>query len=177
MRDLDEGTLRQHVATARLIVTALIAGLLFFLTIGVFLVEIRGPGGGAPMPQGNQKVLTLVAMALFLVQVPLSFVLPRAMLRASLRKLAAEDRLVVENLPRLLGLRQASLVLGLALLEGVGFLCCVAYLTEGHRVGLVLAGMVLLLMLFRFPSEIGTRLWLERYLSGLEDLRTRSGGG
>lgn len=175
MRDIDEGVMRQHLATARLIVTALIAGVLVFLTIGVFMVEIRRPGG-PPMPQGNQKVVTLVSMALFLIQVPLSFVLPRVMLRGSLKKLAAERRQPAEDLPRLLGLRQASLILGMALLEGVAFLCCVGYLTEGHRIALVLAGFVLLLMLFRFPSETGTRLWLEMRWSELEDLRAQTSG-
>src|SRR5207237_8078997 len=72
---------------------------------------------------------------------------------------------------KLMGLRMATLIVGLAMLEGTAFFGCIAYLLEAHPLALAVVGVAVVLMLCKFPTEARGRAWLERQADRLNELR------
>jgi hypothetical protein len=72
---------------------------------------------------------------------------------------------------KLLAVRQTTLLVSLALLEGVAFSGCIAYLLEAQPLVLGVVLVAVLLLLAYFPTEGRVRSWLERQTDQLVVLR------
>ncbi len=72
-------------------------------------------------------------------------------------------------------MRQTTLIVGLAPLEGTAFLGCIAYLIEANPLALAVVGVAVCLMLYKFPTEGRVRTWLEQQAAVLNGMREEQG--
>lgn len=163
-----------RLRTMQIIAGALVLGLAVFLGIVVFLVQVQNQGRPLGQAQGA-PVMSILALGMLAVLAVMSVVLPDVMMRQYVRGTArGHFPSPQSDADWLLGLRQTTLILSLALLEGPAFFCCIAYLLEGRFYTLGGALLAILLMGSRFPTEAGLRAWLRRQLDALDAQR---GGG
>jgi hypothetical protein len=66
---------------------------------------------------------------------------------------------------------QSALIIRSALLEGAAFFCLVAYMLEHNALSLAGAGMMLLFMLFGFPTRSKVEEAIETERTTIEQLR------
>lgn len=171
-----QGSLR----TMQLIAIGILLGLTTFLVLVLFLVYGAGKGQG-PAPPARLPVISLVAVIMLATSVPLGFVLAGVQTRAALRRIAAGTRLTREpgstvgpsDLMELLTVRQTTMLIALALLEGAAFMGCIAFLIEKQPFVLAAVLVALALMLAQFPTEGRVRAWLERQAGQLAAMRQR----
>jgi len=172
MNDTNELLPVQQLRATQIIAVALLLGLGSFAGIAVWLVQNQGGGLAAGM-----SVVTWVAMGAFVIEVPLSFIVPRLVIRRQVKG-------IVEGKPppgsppiadgitgQLAAVYQTSTILGLALLEGVGFLASTAYLLEGRIENLGIVGVVSIVMIMRFPTANRLLDWIEQQAEAIEQLR------
>ena len=72
---------------------------------------------------------------------------------------------------KLLAERQRSMIIAMALLEGVGFLGGIAYMLEASLLALGVAFVAILFLALNFPTEGRVRFWLDQQLDALSNLR------
>jgi hypothetical protein len=181
MSNGDNLNLAGRVFTMRIIVFALIMGLVGFAGVACFLVYIEREGEPV-RPIEGLPVLTLVAVGGLAAGVVASLAVPGLVFSNAQRQIVAGTwtappgvdpnsdlgKLLRSDSVRLLGARQSELIVGLALLEGPALLALVAFLQEARPYALVLAAVAVILMLLRFPS---VRARLEQDLERLKSLR------
>ena len=160
---------RPRLLTMQIIAAALMIGVVVFL--GVVLILVYGQQGGqGQLPAGDVPIISLVAIAMFVLNTPLALFLPNKMAKAALKQIAARDW-KGDDTAELLGIRQGTMIVGLALLEGTAFTACIAFLLEAHVSALIIVGLNLLLMLALFPTRNRVRNWLDKQTMALQDLR------
>jgi hypothetical protein len=178
-----ERDLTQRLRVMQILAFGLLGGLVVFLAISLFIVLVTNNGQGLAPPQ--PPVLSVVAWVMLPVCGLLSFLIPRMVTQAGLRQMAAgtwqvppggDPAAVATAGSQLLMLRQTTLIVGLAQLEGAAFTGCIAYLVEGQLAVLLVPGVVILLMLGTFPTEGRIRAWLERQAEVLAELRRQEPG-
>ncbi len=172
--------LRSRIRQLQVIALALIAGLVIFLGIVIGLVQSRGQGVNPP--EGT-PILSYVAVAFLSVEVLLWLIVPAQLARGQVVKIAAgtwrpagpnvKPGQFESDVDKLLAVQQATTIIGMALLEGVGFVGCIAHLMEGEWLGVAVAGIVLVSMLATFPTFAGVAAWLERQQATIDELRQR----
>jgi hypothetical protein len=168
---------RGQLRTMQIIAGAILAGLLMFLALVLYLVLVQNHGNG--LGPGDPPLLSVMALVLLAVNTPLAFVLRGTSERAALRQIAAGSWRPPRgthgaDLPaggKLLVARQTGMILAMALLEGVGFLACIAYLMEAQPFALAVCGLVVIFLLANFPTEGRVRAWLERQANVLAEMR------
>jgi hypothetical protein len=168
MNTSDEDFLKPaSLRVMQLIAVALILGAIAFLAIVLYLVLVQKQAPGATPPQ-NLPLISLIAAGFLVVAAVLSFVVPAAVARSTLRRIAAGTwtpgpgmEMPATDSGKLLVVCQTTRIVGLALLEGACFFACIAYLLEGQPFVLAVVAVGIGLMLARFPSEGRVRLWLE----------------
>jgi hypothetical protein len=156
---------------------ALIAGPTFFLALALFLVHIQNQGQGLAPPR--VPVLSFFAAAWLAVTTLASYLLPIRLVRKNLRRIASDELKAppgetADDVSQVLGLRQTSMLIALALHEGTAFLGCLAYLLEAQPLALGAAGLAILFMLLRFPTEYRVRTWMRQQLDWLEKAREQT---
>jgi hypothetical protein len=152
----------------QIITIALILGVVFFVVVALVITANQPPAGGPPVV-GDIPIVTLLACVFFLLQAGMSFFVPTVMEQQLLRQIVTGAFPPAAQVPpegrtdagSLLALRQTSLIVGLALIEGACFFGGVAYIVERHYLGLLVAGLGVGLILTRFPTEASIRQWLE----------------
>jgi hypothetical protein len=159
-----------RLKTMQIIAAAMMMGIVGALAIFLFLVTTQQK---RPIVTelADLQAISIVALVLFATNAPLSLVLPGLVTTNSLRQLATSTSAV----DRLLALRQTTLIIGLALVEGAAMLACIAFFLECHVLDLVVVGLALILMLARFPTRNRVRAWLAQQLAALEELQVRGG--
>ncbi len=174
-RDMNPGLLRVN----QIVAAVLILGIVIFLGIVLFLVQAQNGGQGKVPPLGNLPMISIMVVLFFIIQAPLSFLLPALMVRGQLRRIAADARGPWSSNPslyataggKLMALFQTSMLIGLALLEGTALFGCIAYWMEAQLFTLGIVCLCLVLMLLRFPTAGRVRAWLERQGEALNALR------
>ena len=175
----DVGLTPQRLRVMQIVAGALILGVVVFLGVVLFVVHGRNGGQGV-MPAQPLPVISLMAVAMLAVCGPLAFVIPAVVTKTALRQIlsgawrppAGTDPVMSATVGgQLMGVRQTTLILGMALLEGTAFLGCVAYMSEARPFALAVVGVAILLMLCKFPTEAGVRAWLVRQADTLASLR------
>jgi hypothetical protein len=170
MNDADDNLIRNHGRTVQIIAFAMLMAIVMFL--GVATIVVMGNNNQPAMggQGGTLPILSMVAVVVLVIDVPLSFIMPRIMASNSVRQLAmAPD----SDTRALLGIRQSTVIISRALLEGVGFLGCIAFVVEMHWLALVPVLVVIALMLLTFPTFRKTREWVESQEKFLEEMRMR----
>lgn len=174
----DVEQLRPRLRVMQIVCLALILGALIFLGIALFMVltERLNPRAGLPF-------VSLMGLALLVVDGPLAIILPGVMARSAVKKIAAgtstppvegsADDLAGDDM-KLLAVRQTTLIVGLALWEALAYMSGIAYMLEGQSFVLAIAGVAILFMLGSFPTMRSVRVWLERQRPLIEEIRQRT---
>lgn len=169
----------KRLRVMQIIAGALLLGVLTFLAIALFLVSGR-PQGAAGGTADGLPVISVLAVMLLVVDAPLAFVVPSFLMRSAVRRIASgawqappgsDPAAFASDAAKLLTVRQTALIIGLALLEGVAFFACIAYLLEAQPFVLAVVLVAVALMLVNFPTEGRVRAWLERQADLLAELR------
>ncbi len=163
---------RPQLLTMQIIAAALMIGVVVFLGIVLFLVYVQ-QGGQGQMPPGDLPIVSLVAIAMFAINTPLALFLPNQLAKRALKQIAAEGGKEID-IDKLLTVRQSTMLISLALLEGTAFCACTGFLLHADVGSLVVVGLNLLLMLALFPTRNRVRNWLDKQTMALHDLRTIS---
>jgi hypothetical protein len=155
----------------------LVMCVLVFLACYLYEVFVRNGGLGQAPAQGLP--LSLIAVGVTAVGATLSILIPGIMTRTALKQIVAgtwqlprgakPDKFTTVG-AKLLALRRTTLIVELALLEGPAFFGCFAYGLQGEVLALGAAGVAILLMLMRFPTDGHVRAWLERQAEALAAL-------
>ena len=177
MPDLER--LASRVRVLQIIAFALLFGLSAFTGIVLFLRL----GGQMNLPARETPIITFLAAGMLALNLPLSLLLPKFIAQGALKRIAAGTWTPMQgrgptptfrdDAERLFAVRQSALIIGLALLEGAGFLGCMAYLVEGVPYVLCVPAVALVAMLLRFPTKWGTLGWIEAKLAEIDALRSR----
>lgn len=176
MNDSDATVPPEQLRVMQIIAGALPLGLICFLAI----VLVLGGGQQQQQPVPGLPMVSLVAAAGFVGCVLLSFIFPSAITRTGLRQIVdgtwkepegVKSEPVSSTPAKLLSLRQTTMIVGLAPLEGAGFFGCAAYLVEHQVAVLSIAGVAILLMLLRFPTAGRVSAWLEQQAAVLLDMQ------
>lgn len=173
------GRLRARVRVMQLICSALVLGVLLFLGVAVYLVLSQGRGL-AP-PAADLPIVSMLALVMLLTNGSLALFLPGIVANNAIQKIASgsgtppNPRGAGDDEATLMAVRQTSLIIGLALWEGVAFMSVIAFLLEGDPLVLAVAGVAILFMLGRFPTMSNVQAWLERQQSLLNELRQQRG--
>ena len=154
--------------TMQLIAAALMIGVVTFLGVVLFLVFVLQNGQGQ-LPPGNVPFVSLVAIALFAINTPLALFLPNQIVKSALRQMARAGK--QSDMDQLLSLRQTTMLIGWAMLEGTAFCACIGFLLDADVGSLIVVGLNLLLMLALFPTRNRVRNWLDKQSMALQDLR------
>ena len=163
----DESLPSERLRAMQIIAFALPMGVVIFLGIVLFLVYGRA-NAPAP-PQQSLPIITIISGVFFLVTGSLSFIVPQFITRAALTQQAAQSEARDAN--ALLGLRQTSMIISIALLEGPAFFALIAFLVEQQPLVLIVPGLALLGMLAQFPTENSVRNWLELNGRRVQEMR------
>jgi hypothetical protein len=155
--------LSAYLRTMRIIVIALAMGILTFLVVAV-VIRLQNPNQPVPDP----PIITLTALGFAGLQLVLQAVVPNRMAAGVRRRIAAGQwpppgmraSVPADDVGKLCILYQVRLILGAALAEGAAFFLLIAYLMEGQIISLAAAGVMLALVLARFPIRSGLEGWL-----------------
>jgi hypothetical protein len=181
-------TLAPFTRTCQIIVAALVMGVVSFLVVVLLFVPKSmmlapvlaeaGPAGAAapaPPPAGL-PIISYIALAMAVSVLVLSFVVPKLIVSNARSQIAkgtapktgkAEEAEAAEFLP----VYQTQLIIGAALLEGGAFFAAIAYMLERSPLALVAAGVLLGLLVTRFPTTERVRAWIEKQLELLQQQR------
>jgi hypothetical protein len=170
-----DAALDAALKTMRIIVGALAVGVVNFLGIALF---IRSQNAAAPP---EVPILSWVAVGCTALALALHVFLPGWVTKHLRQKLVQGKVPPVRINPAfaalpnqlgfLMGIYQTQMLVGAALVEGASFLSLIAYLLEGEWFSLLLAGLLLVVLIAKFPSHAGFALWLERQRELIEQER------
>lgn len=176
-----------RVRTMQIIAGALLIGVVGFLGFVLYYVHVANKGKPMTAPP-NLPIVSLVAVAMFCTNAPLSFVVPSIQIRSALRQIlqgkwsavgsevdpAVRTKIAMMYATagdKLMLLRQTTMIVGMALLEGSAFMGCLSYLLEGQPFVLAVVGADVFFMLCKFPTEGRVRAWLDRQAAVLDNMR------
>jgi len=193
----DPDALQPIIRTCQIIVGALIVGVMTFLAIVLFAIPPllnpapafpgEGAGGAAIAAPGNSSlpVISYLAVAVGLMDLVLSFVVPRMNADRARRQMALEGPTAITKggpsepkqlypagyTGKLAQLYQTQLIIGSALLEGAAFFATIAYMLERNPLALATAIVLLGTLAARFPTSDRVNAWLDRQLGLLQEER------
>ncbi|MBS0208583.1 MAG: hypothetical protein JSS27_06470 [Planctomycetes bacterium] len=163
----------QPLRVLQIIWLALVIGISTFLGF-VVMSATQPPALGEVRPM----TFSTLAMGLVAVAVPMSLIVSRILTNAARQQIIAGTwKPSSESQPdqpltlvdKLMAVRQTTLIIELAMIEGTAFFGCMAYQTERHPVALVAVGMALVVMILKFPSAGRIGWWLDRQAKTLAD--------
>ena len=177
----DEQLLIKSLRLMQIITAALVIGLVNTRLIAIVFIS---PKPVPPNPPGDAfPVLTAIAVAAFVALIPLSFLLPRLITKKYVSRIVMGNWQPAHNsnpvwsttiFGQLLSTKHAASIVGLALLEGVGFLACIACMIEHRMIVLAVVAAVVVLMLLRFPTADKLRNWIAQQADEIDLLRQGS---
>jgi hypothetical protein len=177
--NLPEDQFSRRVWTMQIIAATLIGGVVILAAVALYLVDTNGPMAPAPAPD-TWPVLSVVALVMLVTCVPLSIFIPNMVLRGMVQRIAAarptatgegEPDPPARDEVTLLGVRQMTMIISFALLEGAGTMAGIAYMLEAQSFALTTVVVTVLFMLFQFPTQGRIREWLERHVVLVHELR------
>jgi hypothetical protein len=159
----------------QIIAGSLLTGVLFAVGLMVFLVYGQNNGQGR-LPPADLPLISLLALGMAVITFPLGLILPGITSRSAMRLIAAGTWTPPQNVnpasfssdaAKLMTVRQTSMILGLALLEGTAFFGAIAFLLEAQPFVLAVPGVAIVLMVVQFPTEGRMRAWVSEQLEHL----------
>jgi hypothetical protein len=171
-----------RILVMQIIAGSLLTGCISFLVIVLFLVQ-NNQGKGLGNPQGQIQLLSLLCAIMLLAILPVSFFLPAVILKTGLNRAASQppDSGVygpagpLTDEAYLLNLRMSTMIVRMALFEGVSFFASIAYLIEASPLALAVNAVAILLLALNFPTQGRVSAWLEQQQFALSDLRGQKG--
>lgn len=149
-----ESTLAPRVMTMRIIVIALLNGILVFVGIAVYT---RTTGQMAPPP--DVPMLSYIAFIAAAPMLLAALLVPRLIESAAIGKMTKGSATV--SVDQLLPVYQQRLIVRSALFEGPAFFALVAFMIEGQWAMLAIVGVMAVGIATGFPSVSGVQTWLE----------------
>jgi hypothetical protein len=163
--------LERHVRTTQIIVCALLAGTAF----AFFILSYLRAQNAAPPP--DVPLVTYMGLGFAFVLAILSFVLPKLIIAGARKSIAHGTwrpprseyfappvAVPPDDAGKLLMSFQTGLVVGAAMLEGPTFFVLIAYFLEGQILSLIAAGVLMGLLVARFPTRSSVSNWLDKQL-------------
>ena len=175
--DTDDELTSARVRVAQMVVAGLLAGVLMFAGIVVFLVRQRGEGFSPPE---GMPVISYAAVALFALELAVWKFLPDQIANNQAGKIARGTWTPGPGVPatvfatdtaKLLSVFQTKTVVANALLEAVALLGCVAHLLEGRLFVLAVVGGAVVLMLVTLPTRDNVAQWLAERQDRIREIR------
>jgi hypothetical protein len=169
----------------QIIASALILGSLILLAIAVVVVQQNEGQGTITLAEGGLPIVSLMALAMLVIEAPIAFLLPRLMARNAITQRAKQSPgtfvTAAENqrggptsdASFLLGLYQTTMIITMALFQGSSFFGSIAYILEAGPIALGVSAVATLLLLSRFPTESRVQTWLAEQRRNLDQLRAR----
>ena len=182
--DTDAQRLGSQLRIMRIIMGAMMMGIVSFLGIAVFLVQQRAPN------PNQQVLLSYMAAAYFAIIFVLWWVFPDMVVKNHVQKIAAGTwtpgkdpgtgkefaaTAYPTDASKLLAVNQTHTLIAAALLEGAAFFGCLAYLIEGQVFTLAVPGVVFALMVLTFPTRDRVSQWVEVQQTRVTDRRSERG--
>jgi hypothetical protein len=168
-----------RLKTMQIIAAALLLGQATFTAVVVFLVN-NAPAQEAGVPAAKDlPIVSFVALAVFASNVPLALIMGGAIAKTQVAAFAQEtkthnsDDTKQEDSLGLLTTAQTVMIITFSLLEGPGFLGCIAFLLEGQLWVLAVPGCSMALQLVKFPTELRVESWINEQLATLRQLRSQ----
>jgi hypothetical protein len=177
-----EGLTPAGLRTLQIIAVAMILGIVVFLGIALYIVQVQNNGQGMN-PRQKLPIISFVAVAMLAACAPMAFIIPAITTSSALRQILAGKGTSPPGVPasmnattgaRLFAVRQTSFIIGSALLEGPAFTGGIAYMLEANPLGLAVIAVAVLLMLYRFPTAERVRSWLERQAAVLTEMHQQA---
>ena len=141
--------LRARIRVIQIIATAIAMGALIFLVVVLIVRSI------ANMPQPpRMPLITYIALGFAAIQLLVFAIVPRQMAASGRTRIATRqvpDGASVDD-GDLCNLYSTTMIVGLALLEGVTLFLWIAYLLEGQVMSLLAGGVLLVLIVLQFPT-------------------------
>jgi hypothetical protein len=155
MNDVDlDSTLAQRVMTMRIIVIALLNGILVFVGIAVYTRTT-----GQMTPPLEMPILSHIAFIAAAPMLLAALLVPRLMESAAISKIVKGT--ATPGVGQLLPIYQTRLIIRSALFEGPAFFALVAFMIEGPWVMLAVAGVMAAGIATGFPTVSGVQAWME----------------
>ena len=145
------------------------------------------PAGGAPAPAAagpGTPLFTYIAVAVGLMNLALSFVVPNLAVANGRRQIARGVAPKIKGGPTeakqiypsgdtgmLAQLYQTQLIVGAAMLEGAAFFAGIAFMLERNPIAAGMALVLLAVLAARFPTRDRIQAWLEQQLGLLQEER------
>jgi hypothetical protein len=153
------------VRTAQIIAIAMPVGVTIFLAVTLVLRRGKGTFAAEPWDVSPPKnLISLLGLTMAAVVVILSFAIPQTM-TAGQRRIAAKAKKSGSVSPHesfsFAMMYMTGMIIGMALLEGGAFFNGICFLLEGHAPNLIVAAVLVLLILARFPTLNGIETWTE----------------
>ncbi|MEX2172502.1 MAG: hypothetical protein WD851_24485 [Pirellulales bacterium] len=158
-----------QVRTLQIIVAALVMGC---LTFAIVAVVIRSNSDTAADNEAF-PVMTAMALAFGTVAIIAQLVIAPLLRRQTRQRLAQQSEASDADGSLILMGLQTSTIVGAAISEGACFFNLVAYLLEGSPYTLVMAAVLVLTIVLRFPTVGGVTDWLEREIRLVEEREMR----
>jgi hypothetical protein len=177
----EQAAIAQTVRVSRIIIAALMAGVLSFLAASVVLVMQgagAGPGNGAGAPPSPFLSYYVAPPAVGVCLLVAAFV-PRFVTarfrRLVIRSLDLESAQAGADLAPLLNSYRTQLIVSAALCEWAAFFATICYMIEGSKIALLVAAVALAAVALHFPGQSGAEQWLDLQRELIE--RERHGNG
>jgi hypothetical protein len=150
-------TMQQAVRTSQIICGAMMMGIITFA--GIVVTRPAPPNPALPM--------AYIAIGFAAIAIIVRFIVPAFVAKNESSKLKGASP---ESLDAgLYGVFQTKMIIGLALLEGAGFMNLIAYMTGGQWWSLATVGLLLLLMAMMFPTLTKFESWAEDVKRGWQN--------
>jgi hypothetical protein len=121
------------------------------------------------MQPNGAFLLTPIALGFCLLEAVLQAVIPAMQVAAARKRLAAQQP--GADAVALLGVYRSRAIVGAAMCEGGAFFAVITYMIEGHTAILIVALLLVVLILARWPSEDRLRTWLVTQYEKIAQLR------
>jgi hypothetical protein len=136
----------------------------FAMVLGTFAIGgvLIAVAANRPAPsEGQQPVITYIALGVTGISCVMSVLVPNLLAASAVQRAALQSRASGESTDAgLVGVYQTTLIVGLALCEGPAIFCLIAYFVERNPLAFAGAGVAVLIMLVRFPTEDRVRDWV-----------------
>ncbi|MFP6763801.1 MAG: hypothetical protein VB858_09285 [Planctomycetaceae bacterium] len=142
-----------QLRTMRIIATALIISVVFFLGIATF-------AGSQPDP-GRTPTMTYMAAGFALVMIGVRAVLLKVIPKALIQQQRQHITDSEEGRQRLVHIYQTRLIIGMAMCEGAALFAIVSWFAESHELALVSALFLITVMVMSIPFQQRVLDWIE----------------
>ena len=172
--EVQQKFLTQAARTMQIIVCALIIGVICFAL--VVLV-----GGLAPEKPPEAPIVSIIAAVFAVGSLVAAPLLPKLVTSGSQQSLVQGQPIhqhsmfaqeALGDVGPLVGVFQTRLIIGRAILEGAAFFNLAAYMIEAQPISLGFTVVLLIAMVFNFPTREKLESWVRAELATIEQLRS-----